>query len=118
MRHFVVFCLALPLLALPWPLSAQVDHASLNGTVTAASSAVVPDATVEAVSAATGLHRRAVTSSAGLYQIPGLPVGMYTVTISKSGFRSTEYKEVEFVVKQARTIDAQLAVATSPLLSR
>jgi hypothetical protein len=90
---------------------AQFDNGSLNGTVSDASRAVVPGARVVAVSAATGVRRQTTTSSAGAYQIPSIPIGVYTVSISKEGFRQAEYKDVELTVGQARTIDAQLAVS-------
>ena len=91
---------------------AQVDNASLNGTVTDASKAIVPGARVEAVSTATGLRRQAETSGSGAYQIPGLTVGTYTVTVSKPGFGSTEFRAVDLAVGQSRTIDAQLTVGS------
>ena len=69
------------------PLAAQVDHASLNGTVTDASGAVIAGAKVEAVSSATGFRRQTVTSAAGTYEIPGLAIGAYTVTFSKDGLQ-------------------------------
>jgi hypothetical protein len=96
--------------ALALPLAAQVDHASLNGTVTDASGALVDRANVEAVSAATGFRRQAMTGTAGAYQISGLPIGVYDVTISKAGFKSVDVKNVELSVGQPRTIDATLAV--------
>src|SRR5215471_6777820 len=92
------------------PLSAQVDNASLNGTVMDASRAVIQGARVLAVSSATGFRRETTTSAAGTYQIPGLAVGVYTVTISKEGFRSADFKNVELAVGQPRTIDARLDV--------
>jgi hypothetical protein len=98
------------LLALNFPVLGQVDHASLNGAVIDASRAVVPGATVEAVSSTTGLRRQTTTGSAGTYQIPALPIGVYTLTVSKAGFHAAEFKDVELTVGQARTIDVQLAV--------
>ena len=92
------------------PLSAQVDNASLNGTVMDASRAVIQGARVLAVSSATGFRRETTTSAAGTYQIPGLAVGVYTVTIFKEGFRSADFKNVELAVGQPRTIDARLDV--------
>jgi len=85
------------LLIFSFCLTAQVDHGSLNGTVTDTSNSVVPGAKVEAVSTATGLRRDAVTGNSGVFQFPSLPVGRYTVTISKAGFRPIEYKDVELV---------------------
>ena len=94
------------------PLAAQVDHASLNGTVTDSSGALIGGAKVEAVSSATGFRRQSVTSSAGTYEIPGLAIGAYTVTISKDGFKSAEFKDVELAVGQPRTLDARLEVGS------
>src|SRR3984893_7022310 len=95
-----------------WPLGAQVDHASLSGTVTDASGAVVQGAKVEAVSSATGFRRETVTGTAGTYQIPALSVGTYSVTVSKPGFRTVDFKAVELAVGQTRTIDASLQVGS------
>jgi len=96
-------------LAIALPLAAQIDHGSLNGTVSDASGAVIAGAKVEAISPATGFRRQTITGPAGTYQIPVLPVGQYTVTIAKDGFRTVEYKDVEIAIGQ-RTIDARLAV--------
>ncbi len=92
------------------PLAAQVDHASLNGTVMDQSGAAVEGAKVEVVSAAMGFHRQALTGAEGTYSIPGIPVGVYGITISKNGFKAVDFQGVEFFVGQPRTIDARLPV--------
>ena len=92
---------------------AQVDHASLSGTVTDASGALVQGAQVQAVSVGTGLRRQAISGSAGTYQIPGLPIGLYTVTVTKDGFKPIEFEGVELAVGQPRTIDAKLSVGST-----
>jgi hypothetical protein len=89
---------------------AQVDRASLNGTVTDASGAVIDNASIAVESAATGFRRETLSSSSGAYQLPGLPVGVYKVTISKSGFAPTSIDQVVLTVGQSRTLDAQLTV--------
>lgn len=93
-----------------FPALAQVDHASLDGTVTDTSGARIPGAKVEAVSSETGFRRQTTTSTAGTYEIPGLAIGNYVVTISKKGFKSAEFKSVDLAVGQPRTLDAQLEV--------
>src|SRR5215468_8739561 len=98
------------LFALSLPLMAQVDHASLNGSVTDASQSAVPGAKVEAISTTTGLRRTTATGNSGTYQLAPLPIGTYTVTVSKVGFRTAEFKEIELTVGQARTLDARLDV--------
>jgi hypothetical protein len=90
--------------------SAQVDRPLLGGTVSDASGATVQGAKVEAVAAATGFQRQVLTGVGGTYQIPGLPIGTYTITFSKPGFRSVEVKDVELAVGQPRTIDARMQV--------
>jgi hypothetical protein len=99
-------------LALALPLAAQVDHSSLSGTVLDSSGAVVQGAKVESVSSATGFRRQTMTSSAGTYQIPALAIGAYTVTFSKIGFKSSEFKDVDLAVGQTRTLDARLEVGS------
>ena len=108
---------ALLLIILSCPLLAQIDHGSLNGTVTDPSNSLVPNAKVEAVLAATGLRRETTTGSAGTYQFPSLPIGVYTVTITKTGFRPAEYRNVELTVGQALTLDTHLTIgATSAVV--
>ena len=93
-------------------MAAQVDYASLNGTVLDPSRAVVQGARVVAVSSETGFRRETITSAGGSYQMSGLAVGMYTITISRPGFRTAEFKNVELSVGQPRTIDARLQVGS------
>src|SRR6266699_1711665 len=85
---------------------AQVDRAHLNGTVTDSARAVVPDARVEVVSRNTGLKRVVQTGPGGVYSIVGLPIGTYDLTVSRSGFRSFELKNIGLLVGQTRTVDA------------
>ncbi len=94
------------------PLAAQVDHSSLNGTVTDASGAFVQGARIEAVSSATGFRRQTTSSAAGAYQLPGLAAGNYSITFSKEGFKSAQFKDVDLAVGQPRTIDARLEVGS------
>src|SRR5579871_3147316 len=85
-------------------LLAQVDHSSLSGTVTDSTGALVPNAKIETLSDQTGLRRQTVSGSAGTYQIPGLPIGTYTIKVTKEGFKPLEIKNVELAVGQPRTI--------------
>src|SRR5664279_1905153 len=91
---------------------AQVDRATLNGTITDASGAVVPNVKIELHSPATGIHRETATNSKGTYQIPALAIGTYKITMSKEGFKPEVLENVEFQVGQPRTIDARLQVGT------
>ena len=102
--------LILSLFAFAATALAQVDRATLNGTVTDGSGAVVQNVRIELDSPATGLHRETATNSKGTYQVPALPIGSYMIMMSKEGFKPQVLENVEFQVGQARTIDAGLQV--------
>ena len=95
-----------------FPVFAQ-DRAAVNGTVTDPSGAAVPSAAVDLKSAATGLHRTAETNEAGLYEIPLLPVGTYSITITKTGFKPSTINNIDLQYSETRTIDAKLEVGAT-----
>jgi len=103
-----------PLALLGWlavqPLVAQVDRATLNGTVTDPSGAVIVGAKVDAISVTTGKEREVLTNPQGIYVIPALPAGTYTFTFSREGFETARFDDVELRVGQTLTLDAQLKV--------
>src|SRR5438270_1960998 len=68
-------------------LQAQVDKATINGTITDQSGAVIPSVTVSVTSAETGGHYTGKSNEAGIYRISGLPVGTYSLESEKSGFK-------------------------------
>src|SRR5437762_6563448 len=106
-RKLLVLLLAL----VTYPVAAQVDRATLTGTVTDSTGSVIVGARVEAVATSTALRRETVTGVNGAYELPGLPIGSYTVTISKAGFKVTQYTNVELSVGQSRTLDPQMEVS-------
>jgi Carboxypeptidase regulatory-like domain/TonB dependent receptor-like, beta-barrel len=68
------------------PLNAQVTGATLTGTVTDTSGAVIPGATISIKNVGTGVVRDLTTDSAGLYTAPNLTAGSYEVSASAAGF--------------------------------
>jgi hypothetical protein len=99
--------LAVISLVLPGLARAQAS-ASINGTVTDASGAVVPQAEVTAVNEATSATRSAQTSGSGTYSLPNLIPGAYDVTIDKSGLKTVKFVAVPLTVDQALTLDVKL----------
>lgn len=67
-------------------LQAQ-STATLHGTVTDASGAAVPRATVTARNQATGIGWTTETNEEGNYLIPALPAGVYRIEITREGFQ-------------------------------
>jgi hypothetical protein len=92
-------------------LLAQTFRGSISGTALDATGAAVPEAVVRAQNAGTGLTRETLTSAAGDFSLPDLPLGFYTVTVSKDGFQTTSIKDVEVAVSRVTSIGVKLAVA-------
>lgn len=93
-------------------LFAQTFRGTISGAVTDASGAAVPEAAIKVMNAATGFSRETVTSATGDYSLPDLPLGMYTVTVTKSGFQTTKVDQVEVAVSRTTNLPVRLAVAT------
>lgn len=93
------------------PLSAQTDRAIITGTITDATGSPVPNARVEAIASATGNTRTATTTQAGVYSLAGLPVGIYTASVTAVGFAKFDLDSFELQVGQTRTLDIKMGVA-------
>ena len=89
---------------------AQVDRAGLNGTIRDTSGKVIPGARVEAIQTATELRRDTISSSSGTYDIPELPIGLYRIACSASGFKEFVIEDLEQTVGHTRTLDITLGV--------
>lgn len=93
---------------LPMVALAQQTLGSINGTVTDASNAVVGKAKIEAKNLGTGLNVTATTNSDGSYTIADLPIGTYSVTISKDGFKTEIHSNILVRGSLATTVNATL----------
>ncbi|MGA7157492.1 MAG: TonB-dependent receptor [Acidobacteriaceae bacterium] len=82
----------------------------MSGTVTDVAGRLVPHAHVAAVENSTQLRRDTDTSSDGGYVLPELPVGVYTVTITRRGFEPLTFLNVKQVIGRTRTLNATLKV--------
>ena len=94
-------------------LGAFAQTASLNGTVTDNSGALVQHATVTVKNSATNASRSVETSSAGVYSVPNLDAGEYEITIAKDGFREVKFQSIKLTVDQALTLNAKLDVGSN-----
>jgi hypothetical protein len=94
------------------PALAQTDRATLEGTVTDSSGAVVAKATVKLTAVATGIVDTKNTGERGYYLFPGIPVGVYTVEVSRDGFETRVTQGVVLQVGETHTLDVRLAVGT------
>src|SRR5580704_5575351 len=88
----------------------QTQLATVSGTITDPSGAVVPGVSVTIVSQGTGLKRSALTDAAGEYRFAGLPTGNYSLRIEKTGFQSQIREGVELNSAAEVRINPQLAI--------
>ncbi|HTV06968.1 MAG TPA: carboxypeptidase-like regulatory domain-containing protein [Acidobacteriaceae bacterium] len=88
---------------------AQNVYATIHGTVTDSSGAVIPGATVTVINTATGRALTQTTDSRGYYVFPRLAIGgPYTVTISRNGFQEFKTVNLTLPLNSNREIDATL----------
>src|SRR5258705_2400328 len=98
-----VFCLFTSI-----PVSAQVTGATLNGTVTDATGAVVAGAQVSLRNLATALIREATTDSSGSYTLPNLAPGDYEAKVTAQGFSTLVQSGLTLAVGAQPTLNFSL----------
>src|SRR6202162_5846793 len=84
--------------------------ASISGTVTDPSGAVIAGATVTATNLDTGVVTTLTTNSQGFYSFQELPLGKYSVTVTQTGFKSYVQTGIMLDVNDALVIDVALQV--------
>jgi hypothetical protein len=113
-KKLSIWCWVFVVLLAALPAFAQVDSttATLKGTVTDPTGAVISGATVTATNPNTGITKVAKSAADGSYQIPALPPGSYQVTIEAPGFSREVVKGLELSVGQSASFDSHLKVGT------
>ena len=114
-RCFAVLAMATLLVVFAGGIAlAQTSGAgSINGTITDAAQAVIPNAAVSVTNTDTGVTHAYTTNGAGLYNAAFLLPGHYTVDATASNFNKVEEKGITLQVGQTLTIDLTLKVSSS-----
>ena len=125
-RHSLWSVLAVLLCALPAAALAQQETATIAGTITDSTGAVVPHAVVVVTNVQTGITVRTTATESGSYLVPSLRPGDYSVAVESKGFQKTVRTGVTLQVAQVARIDVTLqtgglteaveVVAATPLL--
>ncbi|HEV2500548.1 MAG TPA: carboxypeptidase-like regulatory domain-containing protein [Terriglobia bacterium] len=93
-------------------LISQEFRSNLTGQVTDPSGAVVPNATVTAVMNDTHQTYTAKTTGAGVYYIPYVLPGTYTMTVKAQGFKTNVQDNVLILAAQSRGVNFKLEVGS------
>ena len=112
LRAAFLAALAIPFLSvlIVGNLYAQVEKATLSGTVTDASGAVVVGAKIQAKNVNTGIAYSGDTDGQGRYILPEMQVGTYDVSAQKSGFQQMVQTGVVLSVGARPILDFKLPV--------
>jgi hypothetical protein len=86
------------------------DLATLVGTVTDTSGAVIPNAKVKVANPDKGYVRDLVSNSAGEYTAARIPIGNYVITVETPGFQKLIRTGINLEVGQTLRVDLQLTV--------
>src|SRR5262245_11858072 len=89
---------------------AQTVTGTIVGTATDPSSAVLPGVTITVTNTATGVSKTAVTNEAGVYTVPFVQPGTYSVSGELTGFKKRVVTGVVVDVEQRVRVDLALEV--------
>jgi hypothetical protein len=102
----VIIVFAMP----PICAHAQVSGATLSGTVTDSTGAVIPNVQVSIKNQGTGAVRTVTVDSAGFYSAPNLLPGQYDVSASAAGFSTTVQNGITLTVGAQQLLNIKMKV--------
>src|SRR5579871_1899444 len=112
MSKNIVVIIAIAIISSGAAVHAQTATGTISGTVTDASGAVIPSATVTVTNKATGIARTLTANSEGLYSAPALPAGEYEVRVEMQGFR-TEVRPAQVLAGSSTTVNTSLSLGAT-----
>jgi len=97
-------------LSLAVTVNGQTFRGAINGTVTDPSGSVVPNAHVKATESTTGIDHTTTTTSDGAFAFQDIPLGLYKVTVTATGFPNYTVDKVEVTAGQIYTLQVKLSL--------
>jgi len=91
------------------PATAQTNKATIVGTVTDNTGAVVQGATVTITRVDTNATREVTTGDSGTYEAPSLDIGNYKVTATKQGFKTVAQDKIVLQTNDRLRIDLEMS---------
>ena len=84
------------------------DSGLIRGVVADTSGALIPDSSITLISHSTGTANTRTSNSAGMFVFPAQPVGIYSIEVKASGFRTQLVDGVDVEVGQATSVNVRL----------
>ena len=106
----VVFVFALLFIGTTWMSAQSTSAGTLTGTVTDPSGAVIPGASITITDLSTKVQRSTTSTKDGLYVLPDVPPGTYSVSAAKAGFAKQEVTSLTLSVATQTTANFKLSV--------
>jgi hypothetical protein len=92
---------------------AMAQTGSISGEVTDPTGAVVSGAAVLVTNSETGATNKFETNASGNYTVSNLPVGTYTVSFEKAGFKTLKFDNVNVSVALVLPLDAHFELGNA-----
>ena len=105
--------LALVLMLMPTLLLAQSQFATLSGSVTDSTGAVVPNANVTVKPSNSGNVRKTVSNASGVFSVPLLPADTYDVFVAAKGFADWHDTGITLSAADSKSMHIELKVASA-----
>lgn len=88
------------------------QNSGIQGVITDSTGGVIPAADVTVMNVATGVEYEAQSNETGLYSVPFLSPGTYTLTARTEGFAPSTRENLKLDVQQIARVDFTLSVGT------
>src|SRR6266513_1941177 len=92
---------------------AQSDRGTITGTISDATNAVIPGATITAVNADTAAKYETISTETGNYTLTQVPPGAYQLSAELPGFKKYVRQGITVLVAQTLRIDVALEVGAA-----
>jgi Carboxypeptidase regulatory-like domain len=110
--RWAIFAFAVCAILMP-SANAQTVYGSITGTVTDPTGAVVPNAKVVARGEQTGTTFTGITTSAGVFRFPQVPIDAYDIMATAPGFKATKITGIQVNLQVTTTVPIKLQVGAA-----
>ncbi len=112
MKRYATIIVTLLLAAIPMILNAQLTLGGITGTVTDSSGSAIPGASVVVKDVDTNLEIKVTSAGNGAYEVLNLPVGNYSVSFTKEGFKKEAHTSIVVQGNRVTTVNGKMEVGT------